>query len=313
MLISLSTVEGSTELWEWDTDLMAAAIDLHDHTLRSQMSKWYGYEVQTEGDAFLMAFHEPADAVGWCITTQLALLNADWDRELFRHHKACIETLESLQPSSQAPSTHMGNLSTTGPAGQPSAGQQPAAASGVGVLAVRGAAVNGGEQAGIIIGPPLGGNSGMSSVKAVTPPRMSASGADEVAGPGGGPALGLGLSSALPAGSSGTVPTAGGGLGWPDDSKLLRPQANGGKPLPQQQQQDMTFGGVAAAAEFADWTRYTRLQVLFRGLRVRMGVATGVTDAITSHAITQRMEYSGEVYRRVQAVADLPERGAGLF
>ena len=24
---------------------MAAAIDLHDHTLRSQMSKWYGYEV----------------------------------------------------------------------------------------------------------------------------------------------------------------------------------------------------------------------------------------------------------------------------
>ena len=27
----------------------------------------------------------------------------------------------------------------------------------------------------------------------------------------------------------------------------------------------------SAAAEFADWTRYTRLNVLFRGLRVRMG------------------------------------------
>ncbi len=39
------------------------------------------------------------------------------------------------------------------------------------------------------------------------------------------------------------------------------------------------------------------------------GVATGLTDAITSHAITQRIEYTGEVYRRVQAVADLPSGG----
>lgn len=32
-----------------------------------------GYEVQTEGDAFLVAFHEPFDAVAWCLATQLAL------------------------------------------------------------------------------------------------------------------------------------------------------------------------------------------------------------------------------------------------
>ncbi|GIM03254.1 hypothetical protein Vretimale_7947, partial [Volvox reticuliferus] len=93
----LTDVEGSTELWEWDTDVMAAAIELHDHTLRFNLSKWQGYEVQTEGDAFLVAFHEPADALGWCITSQLLLLNADWDPELFRHAKASIETNESLQ------------------------------------------------------------------------------------------------------------------------------------------------------------------------------------------------------------------------
>ncbi len=46
-------VEGSTELWEWDTDLMAAAIDLHDHTLRTQMGRWFGYEVQTEVGAWV--------------------------------------------------------------------------------------------------------------------------------------------------------------------------------------------------------------------------------------------------------------------
>lgn len=37
------------------------------------MSKFYGYEVSTEGDAFLVAFHEPFDAVAWCLTVQLAL------------------------------------------------------------------------------------------------------------------------------------------------------------------------------------------------------------------------------------------------
>uniref|UniRef100_A0A7S0UVR3 Guanylate cyclase domain-containing protein n=1 Tax=Polytomella parva TaxID=51329 RepID=A0A7S0UVR3_9CHLO len=102
----MTDVEGSTELWEWDTGLMAEAIELHDRTIRAHMSAWSGYEVQTEGDAFLVAFHEPADAVGWAITTQLALLNREWPRELFRHHKACIETVGGLLPdlSSKPPS-----------------------------------------------------------------------------------------------------------------------------------------------------------------------------------------------------------------
>ncbi|GLI61994.1 hypothetical protein VaNZ11_004565, partial [Volvox africanus] len=101
----LTDVEGSTELWEWDTDVMAAAIELHDHTLRFNLSKWQGYEVQTEGDAFLVAFHEPADALGWCITSQLLLLNADWDPELFRHVKASIETIDSLHAGTRTQST----------------------------------------------------------------------------------------------------------------------------------------------------------------------------------------------------------------
>ncbi len=107
----LTDVEASTELWEWDTEVsgrlagranacaprmscnhtcrkrvapwpcalvqvMAAALDLHDHVLREYMEKHCGYEVQTEGDAFLIAFHEPHDAVAWCAATQLALLGA---------------------------------------------------------------------------------------------------------------------------------------------------------------------------------------------------------------------------------------------
>ncbi|GAX75844.1 hypothetical protein CEUSTIGMA_g3287.t1 [Chlamydomonas eustigma] len=44
----LTDVEGSTELWEWDTEIVAVAIDLHDKLLRSYMSKFNGYEVMTE-------------------------------------------------------------------------------------------------------------------------------------------------------------------------------------------------------------------------------------------------------------------------
>ncbi|GIM03255.1 hypothetical protein Vretimale_7948, partial [Volvox reticuliferus] len=55
-----------------------------------------------------------------------------------------------------------------------------------------------------------------------------------------------------------------------------------------------------------DWSNFTRLGVVYRGLRVRMGVATGMTDYLWNNT---RMEYYGEVRRRLQAVADLPQGG----
>ena len=66
----LTDIEGSTELWEWDAGSMMLAVSLHDRILRSQLSRFNGFEVSTEGDAFLMVFHEPADAIGWALATQ---------------------------------------------------------------------------------------------------------------------------------------------------------------------------------------------------------------------------------------------------
>ena len=43
---------------------------VHDRIMRSQLSRFHGYEVTTEGDSFLIAFHEPADAIAWAITMQ---------------------------------------------------------------------------------------------------------------------------------------------------------------------------------------------------------------------------------------------------
>ena len=63
-------IEASTELWEWDRDAMDAATKVHDRVMRRSLSAFHGYEVNTEGDSFLIAFHEPADAIAWAITVQ---------------------------------------------------------------------------------------------------------------------------------------------------------------------------------------------------------------------------------------------------
>lgn len=70
---ALVHMQGSTELWEWDSQLASEAFKLHDRVLRQYMTQFYGYEVSTEGDAFLVAFHEQFDAVAWCLCVQLAL------------------------------------------------------------------------------------------------------------------------------------------------------------------------------------------------------------------------------------------------
>ena len=63
-------VEGSTELWEWDTTAMLQAVAAHDRAMRSLMVLHHGYEVWTEGDAFLVAFHTPEDASAWSMAVQ---------------------------------------------------------------------------------------------------------------------------------------------------------------------------------------------------------------------------------------------------
>ncbi|GLI59319.1 hypothetical protein VaNZ11_001174 [Volvox africanus] len=78
-------VEGSTELWEWQPDVMNHALTLHDRMVRLTLAACCGYEVTTEGDAFLVAFHDPVDAVRWALLLQSALLKLDWPPLLLEH------------------------------------------------------------------------------------------------------------------------------------------------------------------------------------------------------------------------------------
>lgn len=72
----------------------------------------------------------------------------------------------------------------------------------------------------------------------------------------------------------------------------------------QQQQQQHLLGaqqGLPAELQLP--------QQLFRGLRVRMAVASGIADGVKLHKVTRRVEYNGTTMRRVQAVADAPKGG----
>eukprot|EP00892_Ulva_mutabilis_P004658 jgi/Ulvmu1/2564/UM014_0015.1 len=80
----MTDVEGSTKLWEWNAPVMAAAISMHDSFLRRMLRRCYGYEVTTERDAFIVAFHSATDAVEWAMAVQEGLMHVPWPEELLQ-------------------------------------------------------------------------------------------------------------------------------------------------------------------------------------------------------------------------------------
>ncbi|KJE88628.1 hypothetical protein CAOG_00254 [Capsaspora owczarzaki ATCC 30864] len=75
-------IENSSALWERDPVLTRAAVKMHNHVMRSAMQVCNGYEVKTEGDAFMIAFQRAVDAVKFCLIAQLDLLSVNWPEEI---------------------------------------------------------------------------------------------------------------------------------------------------------------------------------------------------------------------------------------
>ena len=74
-------IRNSTRLWETNAG-MPAAMGLHGDILRRQLRICGGYEVKTEGDAFMCSFHTVLSALLWCLSVQIDLLNADWPADI---------------------------------------------------------------------------------------------------------------------------------------------------------------------------------------------------------------------------------------
>jgi serine/threonine protein kinase/ABC-type branched-subunit amino acid transport system substrate-binding protein len=84
-------VQNSTKLWEYDPRVMMRSLTIHNEVLRTQLKRTGGYEVKTEGDAFMLAFTNPIIAVNFCLRAQLDLLNINWPEKLVQHPDASEE------------------------------------------------------------------------------------------------------------------------------------------------------------------------------------------------------------------------------
>lgn len=71
-------IVGSTEMWERLGDGFLPVLQAHNAILSDAISRYGGYLIKTEGDAYKVAFSDPADAAYCAILAQAALQRYPW-------------------------------------------------------------------------------------------------------------------------------------------------------------------------------------------------------------------------------------------
>jgi predicted ATPase/class 3 adenylate cyclase/Tfp pilus assembly protein PilF len=79
--IVFTDIAGHTKMWEQVGDEFMPILEVHNSILRKTIAKYNGYEVKTEGDAFMLAFARASDAVLCAVEAQVALANHPWPEE----------------------------------------------------------------------------------------------------------------------------------------------------------------------------------------------------------------------------------------
>lgn len=87
-------IKSSTLLWETYPLSMRSAIKQHNKLMRRQLRIIGGYEVKTEGDAFMVSFPTATSALLWCFTVQSQLLDIEWPSEVLNsvHGQEVLDT-----------------------------------------------------------------------------------------------------------------------------------------------------------------------------------------------------------------------------
>jgi len=80
--ICFTDIKNSTALWEILPVPMRGAIQLHNQLMRRQLRIVGGYEVKTEGDAFMCSFPTVTSALLWTFIVQNSLLDLQWPNEI---------------------------------------------------------------------------------------------------------------------------------------------------------------------------------------------------------------------------------------
>ena len=89
LTIVFTYIDGSTELQGFCAEEFQKAVELQNSLVRSTLPMYNGYECREIGGNFLLAFHNPEGALGWCCEVQAKLLRKEWPSALLRHPKAC--------------------------------------------------------------------------------------------------------------------------------------------------------------------------------------------------------------------------------
>ncbi|EON97914.1 putative adenylate cyclase protein [Phaeoacremonium minimum UCRPA7] len=80
--IVFTDIKSSTNLWETYPSAMRSAIKLHNEVMRRQLRRIGGFEVKTEGDAFMVSFPTATSALLWSFAVQMSLLEVNWPPEM---------------------------------------------------------------------------------------------------------------------------------------------------------------------------------------------------------------------------------------
>lgn len=79
-------IVGSTEMWERHGDAFLPVLQAHNAILQDAISRCGGYLIKTEGDAFKVAFADPAAAVRCAVLAQAALQRYRWPPDVGALH-----------------------------------------------------------------------------------------------------------------------------------------------------------------------------------------------------------------------------------
>ncbi len=80
--IAFTDVQGSTAFWDESPVLMRQILTAHDTIMRTVLTRHGGYEVKTEGDAFMVSFSDPTRGIQWCVDVQEAIDEQPWPKEM---------------------------------------------------------------------------------------------------------------------------------------------------------------------------------------------------------------------------------------
>ncbi|OBZ70825.1 Adenylate cyclase [Grifola frondosa] len=81
LALVFTDIRNSTHLWEVNPGMQSAMV-LHNNLLRRLLRFCGGYEVKTEGDAFMCSFPTTLSALWWCLNVQVQLLAVPWPLEI---------------------------------------------------------------------------------------------------------------------------------------------------------------------------------------------------------------------------------------